>query len=63
MRTLAKGRMGYEKSAPHRFLIKYGLFSLRTLRARVSERNGREEKLLPVGPDGRRKTSRLPLVQ
>jgi hypothetical protein len=35
---------------------------LRTLRAQVTGGNEREEKLMPEGPDGRRKTSRLTLV-
>ena len=62
MRTLAGGLRGYEKSASHRFFITYGRLTLRTLRARVTGGNGREEKVVPEGPDSRRKTSRLPLV-
>ena len=62
MRTLAGGLRGYEKSASHRFFIKYGRLTLRTLRARVTGGKGREENLVPEGPDSRRKTSRLPLV-
>jgi hypothetical protein len=53
---------GYEKSASHRFFIKSGRLTLRTLRAPVTGGNGREEKVVPEGPDVRRKTSRLPLV-
>jgi len=62
MRTLAEGLRGYEKSASHRFFIKYGRLTPRALRARVTGGNGREEKLVPEGPDNRRKISRLPLV-